>query len=510
MSEDISTFEPATSSPDDGPQIFAVQKDLTGGWTFNRRDFLVAAAAATAAASSLAACGSGEDKNPCPGAQAHSGRIHTLALTADCASLVSSSELASEQIKQWSLPDGALLGGLEKSSNAIVSLAITTDDSAVLVGHEDGTIRLLPLQPSPISGSSGVTETDGPVEDVAAWDEAPAEEETMEEAPEEAVAEEAAAETVARDGVESEHQPKPEYHYAPLPLRDAHAGAVRALALASDGSLLVSGGADQTVRVWMLRWVLNRPAVALSGELKGHTGVIKALAISPDGTLLASGSDDKTIRLWSLPDGDLINTLEGHDEAVNALSITPDGTLLVSGGADKRVKLWSLPGGELVKDEKTHGEAVNALAISPDGTLLASGSDDKTINLWELPEGKKTKSLKGNVDKVTALAVSLDGSLLISGGDEGIMRLWSLPDGKLDRCPIDLSASYDNTQGIRANFSGRTIVLPCDSEIPAGAVCTCNCVSGARCSCDSACSCDGKCSCNSRSSGGGGHYWHPN
>jgi hypothetical protein len=58
----------------------------------------------------------------------------------------------------------------------------------------------------------------------------------------------------------------------------------------------------------------------------------------------------------------------------------------------------------------------------------------------------------------------------------------------------------------------RTWSQPCGSAIPAGATCTCNCVTvPAGCSCvgDTGCSCVGK------TSGGGVcavvyHYWHPN
>src|SRR5205814_2156896 len=59
-----------------------------------------------------------------------------------------------------------------------------------------------------------------------------------------------------------------------------------------DGSRLVSGSQDQTVKVW---------DVASAQELrtlKGHTTIVRSVAFSRDGYRLASASMDKTIKIW--------------------------------------------------------------------------------------------------------------------------------------------------------------------------------------------------------------------
>ena len=43
--------------------------------------------------------------------------------------------------------------------------------------------------------------------------------------------------------------------------------------------------------------------------MQGHSNGVRSLSFSPDGSILASGSADGTNKLWSMPGGQLITTL---------------------------------------------------------------------------------------------------------------------------------------------------------------------------------------------------------
>ena len=81
-----------------------------------------------------------------------------------------------------------------------------------------------------------------------------------------------------------------------------------------------------------LRWGLTPPATALVRVLTGHTGWVRAVGWSPDGSRLVSGGADGTVRVWEAGSGRLLHTLTGHTGAVWAVGWSPDGTRLVSGG----------------------------------------------------------------------------------------------------------------------------------------------------------------------------------
>ena len=69
---------------------------------------------------------------------------------------------------------------------------------------------------------------------------------------------------------------------------------------------LVSGGADETVRVW------DAKTGKCEQVMRGHGMEVTCVAVAPDGRSVVSGSQD-TLRLWSLETGAAIGSpVTGH------------------------------------------------------------------------------------------------------------------------------------------------------------------------------------------------------
>ena len=96
----------------------------------------------------------------------------------------------------------------------------------------------------------------------------------------------------------------------------AHSNWIRSVAFSPDGSKIVSGSDDKTIKVWdagqpfhlspyLLSSPLMRPSTPFSGTLElkasqesAHSGSVFSVAFSPDGKTIVSGSNDKTIKVW--------------------------------------------------------------------------------------------------------------------------------------------------------------------------------------------------------------------
>ncbi|MDJ0557263.1 MAG: serine/threonine-protein kinase [Microcoleaceae cyanobacterium MO_207.B10] len=234
---------------------------------------------------------------------------------------------------------------------------------------------------------------------------------------------------------------------------------VRAVAFGIDSQTVVSGGEDNSIKVWSLG--SGSEFRTLGGWIFGHSGWVQAIAFSPDGQTLVSGSNDGTIKIWNLGTRKLVRTLGswfGQDwGTVQAIAISEDSQILASGHGDKTVKVWYLDSGKMRGFLKGHTAWVESVAMSPDGKVLASGSGDKTIKLWDVATGKQLLTFTGHSDVVRSVAIAPDGQILASGSSDNTIKLWQLATGDL----LGTLKHPDAVNAVAISPDGHTLVSGC-------------------------------------------------
>ena len=76
--------------------------------------------------------------------------------------------------------------------------------------------------------------------------------------------------------------------------------------------------------------------------LSGHSGLVRAVAVSVDGSKVVSGSYDRTVKIWDAESGAELNTLSGHSNTVLSVAVSADGSKIVSGSYDGTMKIWNM------------------------------------------------------------------------------------------------------------------------------------------------------------------------
>lgn len=201
-----------------------------------------------------------------------------------------------------------------------------------------------------------------------------------------------------------------------------HESDVGAVAFSRDGSRIVSGSHDKTIKLWDAR-TGNELATWV-----GHEDRVTSIGFSPDGARIVSGSQDGTIRLWDALSGMELATMRGHEAGLTCVAFSPNGRQIASASEDKTIRLWDVQTNAEILAIREPILPIVTIAFSPDGTRIA-GVGIPGLILWDAQTGEKRTTLQKATPGFDAVAFSPDGTLIASGSHENAIKLWDAHTG---------------------------------------------------------------------------------
>lgn len=215
---------------------------------------------------------------------------------------------------------------------------------------------------------------------------------------------------------------------APTVLR-GHTGALRSLAFDSTGSLLATGGDDQTVRLWR---VADGRGAAAGEPIRGFGNITHTVAFLPDSETLVVGGDGANVQLWNVSDPAAPRVANSGLSGVTggSWSVTADPTspLLAQAGVDGTVHVWNTLSytepplvWNLEKSAARGAVRMMSAAFDPNGGGLAVGRSDGGVDVWSLPTG--TRPDRGGI--ISGIAQNGDGSTVATVGSDTSLNLWT-------------------------------------------------------------------------------------
>jgi WD40 repeat protein len=129
--------------------------------------------------------------------------------------------------------------------------------------------------------------------------------------------------------------------------------------------------------------------------LSGHTKTLRSLSFSSDGTLLASGGIDQTLKVWDVQTGGIVKSFHGHTNWILSVSISSNCTTIASGSYDNTVRLWDIGTGEchcIIKQQ----ELVNCVCFSPTNPQHLISVSGGVVQWWDVSGCKIKPPYRGS------------------------------------------------------------------------------------------------------------------
>lgn len=202
---------------------------------------------------------------------------------------------------------------------------------------------------------------------------------------------------------------------------------VWSLAMSTDGTRVVTGGANGSLQVVDAEAALVDNTFSFDGDTtkNSESAMVLAVAISPDGTRIAAGTHDGSVRVFDIETGNAVTRkMEGHTAPVRSIGYLPgDNQGIVTCADDGLVNMYDVGGGTLATYMRGHAGMVLCADASDCGKYIVSGGADRTVKVWDRKLREPVFSASNHDDAVWGVRYVRDGTRIVAVSDDASMSV---------------------------------------------------------------------------------------
>ena len=196
-----------------------------------------------------------------------------------------------------------------------------------------------------------------------------------------------------------------------------HEGTVRDLIFLSSSGVLASGGAGDPSLV-----ISDCETMKMTRALSGHVKQVLSVARGGRGSTVVSGGEDETVRLWDWSVGKCVHTLSLSDTVTSLSSHDHHLTLALTDGS---CATYDLRNWKLVSSFQPHSNECRSVQHSPCGHWLLTGSYDGSVCLSEAA-GVEWMEVAQHRDKVIQARWHPGGLVFASTSTDKTASFWTM------------------------------------------------------------------------------------
>ncbi|KAK4157623.1 hypothetical protein C8A00DRAFT_29467 [Chaetomidium leptoderma] len=207
----------------------------------------------------------------------------------------------------------------------------------------------------------------------------------------------------------------------------SHAYEVLSLAISPSNAHFASAGGDRAVLLWDVSTAQTIRRLGSSSTAHSHAGRVNAVCFAGDSSdggssnLVISGGADCTVRIWDARSSaaKAVQVLSEARDAVTALAVVAGGEEIVAGSVDGRVRGYDVRMGRCVTD--VFPASVTSVCLARDGRTVLVGSLDSKIRLMDRRDGTCLRTYEGEGwrnEELRVQSVFGGGERFVVVGDE--------------------------------------------------------------------------------------------